>query len=299
MPLVRFHASSVALLIALSAAAFAADDDYKLGAESQVTEGVPTGTFTEHVWSDSKIFPGTTRKYGIYVPKQYDPKVPACLMVFQDGLGYANPKGGVHATTVIDNLIHKKEIPVMIGLFIQPGEFPAKDSKAKPRSNRSFEYDSLGDAYAKFLLEEMIPEVAKKYNLINDASSRAICGASSGGICAFTVAWEKPDAFSKVLSHIGSFTNIRGGHVYPSIIRKTEPKPIRVYLQDGSTDLDNMHGNWPLANQEMAAALKFAKYDYKFDYGTGGHNYKQAGAIFPDAMRWLWRDYKAPAAATK
>jgi len=132
--------------------------------------------------------------------------------------------------------------------------------------------------------------VSKKYNLRPDAAGRAICGISSGGICAFTVAWQRPDLFSKVLSHVGSFTNIRGGDVYPGLIRKTERKPIRVFLQDGSKDLDNLHGNWPLANQQMAAALKFVKYDYKFEYGDGGHNGQHGGAILPDSLRWLWRD---------
>ncbi len=168
-------------------------------------------------------------------------------------------------------------MPVTIGIFINPGVIPASGADQKPRQNRSFEYDSLGDQYARFLLDEMLPEVGKEYKLTNQASGRAICGISSGGICAWTVAWERPDAFSKVLSHVGSFTNIRGGHVYPAIIRKTERKPIRVFLQDGSGDLDNVHGSWPLANQEMAASLKFSKYDYRFEYGDGGHNGKQGG----------------------
>jgi enterochelin esterase family protein len=182
-------------------------------------------------------------------------------------------------------------MPVTIGVFIQPGEFPSGKPDVKPRSNRSFEYDSLGDQYTRFLLEEIIPEVKKQYKITDDPTGRAICGNSSGGICAFTVAWERPDQFGKVVSHIGSFTNIRGGHVYHALIRKTEKKPIRIFLQDGENDLDNLHGNWPLANQEMAAALKFAGYDYKFVYGDGKHSGKHGGSIFPDTMRWLWRDY--------
>ena len=181
-------------------------------------------------------------------------------------------------------------MPVTIGVFINPGVVPATEAGKKDRSNRSFEYDSLGDTYAKFLLNELLPEVTKHYNITTDPNLRAICGASSGGICAFTVAWERPDAFRKVLSQIGSFTNIRGGHVYPALIRKTEKKPLRIFLQDGSGDLDNLHGNWPLANQEMAAALKFMGYDYKFEFGTEGHNGKHGGAILPDSLRWLWRD---------
>jgi enterochelin esterase family protein len=213
-------------------------------------------------------------------------------MVFQDGRSYRDPKGAIRVPTVFDNLIHQKEMPITIGIFLNPGEIPAAQPKQKPRSNRSFEYDTLSDQYARFLIEEILPEVGKKYKLSDNPDHRAICGISSGGICAWTVAWERPDYFRKVVSHVGSFTNIRGGHVYHAFVRKTEAKPIRVFLQDGSGDLDNLHGNWPLANQEMAAALKFAKYDYKFEYGDGGHNLKHGGAIFPDTLRWLWRDVK-------
>ena len=194
---------------------------------------------------------------------------------------------------VFDNLIAKGEMPVTIGLFINPGNRTATNSPAAAnnRSNRSFEYDSLGDAYAKFLLDECLPFVTQKFGvkLTDDPDQRAIAGMSSGAICAFTVAWERPNSFRKVLSQIGSFTNFRGGHVYPSWIRKTEAKPLRVFLQDGSNDLDNLHGNWPLANQEMAAALKFMKYDHRFELGDGGHSGKHGGAILPDTLRWLWR----------
>ena len=271
-----------------------AADDYKLGPDSFAQAGVPQGEVTQHKW-ESKIFPGTVREYWLYVPKQYDAAKAACVMVFQDGRAYVNTasNGQFRVPTVFDNLIHKKEMPVTIGIFINPGEVPAVESGKQPRRNRSFEYDSLGDQYARFLLEEILPEVSKNYNLTKDPEGRAICGMSSGGICAFTVAWERPDAFRKVLSQIGSFTNIRGGHVYPALIRKTEKKPIRVFLQDGSNDLDNLHGNWPLANQEMAAALKFAKYDVEFVYGTGRHSGKHGGAVLPDAMRWLWREEKS------
>jgi enterochelin esterase-like enzyme len=225
-------------------------------------------------------------------------------MVFQDGSSYLNTNGSYQVPTVFDNLIHKREMPVTIGIFIDPGDFaPKPDDKPRLRKdgkpdtsarNRSFEYDSLGDAYSRFLIDEILPQAAKKYNLTSDPEGRAICGASSGGICAWTVAWERPDLFRKVLSTIGSFTNLRGGHVYPALIRKTERKPIRVFLQDGSMDVDNEAGNWPLANQQMAAALKFSGYDYKFVFGDGGHTGKHGGAIFPEAVRWLWRDYAPP-----
>jgi enterochelin esterase family protein len=265
-----------------------AADDYQLGPDSMKQPGVPAGTVTRGTWN-STIFPGTVRDYWIYVPAQYDAKTPACVMVFQDGGSYVNDKGAFRVPVVFDNLIHKKEMPVTIGIFLNPGAVPAVGQEQKPRSNRSFEYDTLSDQYARFLEKEILPEVGKKYNLRPDAAGRAIGGISSGGICAFTVAWERPDLFGKVLSHVGSFTNIRGGDVYPGLIRKTEKKPIRVFLQDGSNDLDNLHGNWPLANQQMAAALKFMKYDYRFEYGDGGHNGKHGGAILPESLRWLWR----------
>lgn len=283
-------------LVLLSQSLRAGDEEYKLGPDSERKPGVPVGKVTEHVWK-STIFPGTIRRYWVYVPAQYKPETPAAVMVFQDGHTYVGEKGKFRAPIVMDNLIAAKEMPVTIGIFIDPGhkkeQLPEKPGWQPQPENRSFEYDTLSDQYARFLLDEILPEVAKSYKLTDDPEQRAICGISSGGICAWTVAWERPDAFRKVLSHVGSFTNIRGGHVYHAQIRKTKPvKPIRVYLQDGSGDLDNEHGNWPLANQEMAAALKFAKYDYQFVYGTGGHNDIHGGAVLPDAMRWLWRDTK-------
>ena len=272
-------------------------EDYQLGPESQRQDGVPRGTVTRHEWKDSKVYPGTVRDYWVYVPAQYDPTHPACVMVFQDGQWYVDEERDFRVPVVFDNLIAKGDMPVTIGIFINPGVFPPEKEGDKPRSNRSFEYDTLSDQYARLLLEEILPEVGTTYNLTDDPDGRAICGISSGGICSWTVAWERPDAFRKVLSHVGSFTNIRGGHVYPALIRKTERKPIRVFLQDGSGDLDNLHGSWPLANQEMAAALKFAGYDYRFEYGDGGHNGKHGGAILPDSLRWLWKDVAAARAA--
>ena len=245
---------------------------------------VPKGKVTKLSWK-SQIFPDTVRDYWVYVPAQYDGKTPACVMVFQDGGAYVNLKGDFRVPTVFDNLIHQKQMPVTIGIFINPGRMPATTAGAPDRQNRSFEYDTLSDQYVRFLEKEILPAVGKDYKLRPDAEGRAICGISSGGICAFTAAWERPDLFSKVLSHVGSFTNIRGGDVYPGLVRKTEKKPIRVFLQDGSNDLDNVYGNWPLANQQMAAALKYAKYDYRFDFGDGGHNGKHGGAILPDSLR--------------
>jgi enterochelin esterase-like enzyme len=282
--------AAVSLFLASFAPAAPQDDQYVLGPDSQVKEGVPQGKVTQMpAWTNSKLFPGTTRDWWIYVPAQYKAEQPANVMVFCDGGGFVKTDGQFRAPVVFDNLIAKGEMPVTIGIFINPGVFPTTKPQEKPRSNRSFEYDSLGDVYARFLLEEILPEVAKTYKLTDDPEGRATCGNSSGGICAFTVAWERPDAFRKVVSHIGSFTNIRGGYVYPALIRKTEKKPLKVFLQDGSNDLDNQFGNWPLANQDMAAALKFAGYDYQFVLGEGTHNGKQGGSILPDTLRWLWK----------
>jgi enterochelin esterase-like enzyme len=278
------------LLLPLSPTLAAPEDDqYQLGPDSMVKDGVPKGAVRQMpAWTDSKIYPGTTRDWWLYIPAQYQAGKPASVMVFCDGGGFVKPDGNFRVPTVFDNLIAAGEMPVTIGIFINPGVFPAADPKAKPRSNRSFEYDSLGDLHARFLLEEILPAVAKEYTLTDHPDGRAICGNSSGGICAFTVAWERPDAFRKVVSHIGSFTNIRGGYVYPALIRKSDKKPVKVFLEDGENDLDNQFGNWPLANQDMAAALKFAGYDYKFVMGKGTHNTRHAGSIFPDTLRWIW-----------
>lgn len=278
------------LLLCLGTVTAVAIDDYQLGPDSMFNPDVPHGEVTKQGWNNSKVFPGTVRDYWVYVPKQYDASKPAEVMVFQDGEGYVRTNGQWRIPNVFDNLIARKELPVLIGIFINPGIIPSPEPGKEAKKNRSLEYDSLGDAYARFLLEEILPEVSKNYNLTTNGAERAICGSSSGGICSFTVAWERPNEFSKVLSTIGSFTDIRGGHVYPFWIRKAPPKPIRVFLQDGSNDLDNLYGNWPLANQTMAAALKFAKYDYQFVFGDGAHSAKHGGAIFPDAVKWLWRE---------
>jgi enterochelin esterase family protein len=261
---------------------------YTTPPEAKEQPGVPEGKLIQQPKWTSKIFEGTTRDWWIYVPAQYKAENPACVMVFQDGQGAMK-----YIPTVFDNMIAKGELPVIIGIFISPG------MKADGKPNRSFEYDTLSDQYARFLLEEILPEVEKGYKLRHDAASRAIGGLSSGGICAFTVAWERPNEFSKVLSWVGSFTNIasgptlrEGGHNYQALIRKAPKKPIRVFLQDGENDLDNLHGNWPLANQQMAKSLAFAKYDFKFEFGHGFHSDRHGRAILPDSLRWLWQDYK-------
>ncbi len=262
---------------------------YMLGADSLPREGVPRGQLSQYHHRSENIYPGVERDYWIYVPAQYDASKPACLMVFQDAEFYI--KLVVNAPIVFDNLIHKKHMPVTIGLFVSPGDKGPGAPIRGGTDNRSFEYDSLGDQYVRFLLEELIPEVEKNYAIVQDAAGRAICGMSSGGICAFTAAWERPDAFSKVVSHCGSFANIRGGHNYPTMIRRADKKPIRVFLQGGSNDLNVVYGDWSIANQDMASALKYREYDYQFVYGEGGHTLHHGGSIFPDTMRWLWRDY--------
>ncbi len=299
------HGAAFTLLALVTLRSAPAADDYVLGPDSRPRAGVPRGTVTKFEWNNSKIYGGTSRDCWVYVPAQYDGKTPARVMVFQDGARYVHTDGSGYVESmqkqkaryqvpvVFDNLIHSKEMPVTVAVFVEPGVFPKQINKqGKARSNRSFEYDTLSDQYARFLEQEILPEVAKTVKLRDDAAGRAICGISSGGICAFTAAWERPDLFSKVLSHVGSFTNIRGGDVYPGLIRKTPRKPIRVFLQDGSGDLDNDHGSWPLGNLQMAAALKRMDYDYKLVYGDGGHNDLHGGAILPESLRWLWRETK-------
>lgn len=267
--------------------------EYALGPDSKPQEGIPKGALHHDIWH-SDIFPGTVRDYWVYVPAQYDASKSACLMVFNDGRSYVSDKGSFRAPIVFDNLIHRGDMPVTIGVFINPGEVPSAHTHQAPRKNRSFEYDSLGDQYVRFLLEELLPSVESDYNITKAPEGRAICGISSGGIAAFTAAWERPNAFGKVVSHIGSYVNIRGGHVYPFLIRKTEKKPLKIFLQEGSNDLDNLHGHWPLANQEMAAALQFKGYEYQFIMGEGSHSGQHGGAILPDTLRWLWNDFSNP-----
>lgn len=270
-------------------------EKYQHGPDSQRRDDVPQGTVSQHLWLDSEVFPGTKRRFSVYVPAQYDGQTPAALMVFQDGHTFDGTEGDYRVPVVFDNLIAAGDMPVTIAVMIDPGyttELPeTRGWKPRPE-NRSVEYDTVSGDYAEFLLSEILPEVEKEYRITSNPELRAICGNSSGGICAFGVAWHRPDQFRKVLSHIGSFVNIRGGHNYEAMIRKTDKKPLRVLLQDGENDLDNQHGNWPLANQEMAKSLAFKDYDYKFVFGTGAHNGNHGGAIFPDSLRWLWRGWK-------
>jgi enterochelin esterase family protein len=278
--------------------AISPDEQYVLGPDSQPKAGVPQGTVTEFTMVDSKAYPGFSRKWWLYVPAQYDGHTPVALMVFQDGGGYVKADGAWRVPVVLDNLIAQKKLPVMAAIFVNPGEAPpAADAKAgadgkppAPRKNRSKEYDTLSAAYATFLLEEIMPEARKHVAITDDPEGRGICGSSSGGICAFTVAWERPDQFRKVYSTIGSFTNIRGGNAYPDLVRQTGKKPIRVFQQDGSRDLVNQFGSWPEANKAMATALDEKGYDHQFVFGEGTHNPRHGASILPYALRWLWRD---------
>ena len=272
-------------------------DNYQPGPDSKPQPGVPKGEIIKLSFDKSKTFPDTVRDYWIYIPAEYNPDKPACVFICQDGIRWEAP-------TVFDNLIFKKQIPITIGIFVAPGIVKtATAATALDRFNRSFEYDGLGDAYARFLIDELLPEVETKKSadgriikLSHEGNDRLIAGASSGAIAAFTAAWERPDAFARIFSSIGTFVDLRGGMRYPSLIRRYEPKPIRVFLQDGSGDLNIYGGDWWMANQTMERALSFAGYEVEHAWGDGGHTGKHATAIFPDALRWLWKDWPKPVA---
>ena len=280
---------TILFLLLFISKGFSQDSLYKLGPDSQQQPGVPKGTVTKYEW-ESKLYKNF-REYYVYVPAQYDSSKPAALMVFQDGHAYVSETGDFRVPVVYDNLIHQKKLPVTICLFVNPGNATKQYPENRWRSSdRADEYDVLNDTYATMLMDELIPELKKKYNISNDPAMHAIAGLSSGAICAFTAAWEHPEYFSKVLSHYGSYTNIRGGNNYPSIIRKHKKKEIKIFMQDGSNDLDNEHGNWWLANLEMEAAFKYKGYEYKFEKGTGTHNGRHGGSILPASLIWLWSD---------
>lgn len=262
-------------------------------ADSMPQKDVPQGKLERFEWKTSKVFPETVRDVTVYLPDGHQPGEETCLMVWQDGSRHVDPTGSMRASVVFDNLIHKKEMPRTVGVFIDPGRKPNQKPGDKA-ANRGFEYDSLGNAYVRFLLEEILPEVEKRYQtkFRTQPEAWAIAGGSSGGICSFTAAWERPDKFHKVLSWVGSFVDLKGGHVYPSLIRITEHKPIRIYLLDGENDLDNKFGNWPIANKQMAAALKYMNYDFRIDWTQCFHGSKGMAPNLPEALRWLWRDVK-------
>jgi enterochelin esterase family protein len=282
--------------------------------------GVPEGKLLGPLLHVSRIYDGMKSEYWIYVPAQYDPAVPAALMVFQDGRGFLDRDGGNPALNVIDNLIADRRIPVMICVFVNPGDIsgspgtPTYDfvkayadrwQRTLADSMRSTLYDTVSDRYPRFLRDELLAEVQSKYNIRRDAYSRAVMGISSGGICSFNAAWQMPDQFSRVITWIGSFVSIQwkenpavsdGGQDYPEKVLREARRNIRVWLQDGNQDMElswfeRRYGSWPLANVRMANALKLAGYDFHFSFGSGTHNGAHGAAEFPAQMTWLWRGY--------
>jgi enterochelin esterase-like enzyme len=280
------------------------DMHYQLGPDSLPREGVPKGEVRGPFTLPSEAYPGTQHTYWVYVPAQYDPSVAASLMVFNDGQAFKYMDGDVRAPNVLDNLIYRREIPVMLGVFINPGRRPDQPEPTPQNwgdrdTNRPAEYNSLDDKYARVVVNELMPALDKDYNIAKDPERRGIGGASSGAIAAFTVAWERPDQFRKILSIVGSFTNLRGGHAYADLVAKNERKPLRVYLQDGRNDnrgvgregkYDELR-DWFFQNVRLMQALSAKGYDLNYTWGIGKHGQKQGGAIFPDMMRWLWRDH--------
>src|SRR4051794_4554246 len=310
----RFFVALVGLLLVTSVGSAAPTDDvYLLGPDSLPHDKVPHGRVIGPLTLSSQVFTNTTRHYWIYVPAQYDATKPACLMVFQDGHAFLNTNGDYRIPNVFDNLIYCREMPVTIGVFINPGHTPAQKESSSTNwcdsiNNRGEEYNALNDRYTTMIISELLPALEKDYALSKNPDDRAIAGASSGAICAFTVAWQRPDQFRKVISTIGSFTNIRGGHVYPDLIQQAERKPIRIFLQDGTNDNRGMRSgrgggaaptydpkwDWHAQNIKMVEALTEKKYDVNYCWGIGTHSGKQGGAIMPEMLRWLWRDYPRP-----
>ena len=280
------------------------NSQYRLGPDSLPQEGVPKGEIRGPYVLPSKVFPGTQHTYWVYVPAQYDPAVPASLMIFQDGQAFMDPNGDLRAQNVMDNLIYRREIPVMIGVFINPGRRPDQPEPSPERgwgdqfTNRPAEYNTPDDKYAKIIVDELLPVIYKDYNISKDPEQHGIGGSSSGAIAAFMVAWERPDVFRKVLSNVGSFTNIRGGQVYADRVAASEKKPIRIFLCDGRNDNRGVGRggqydetrDWFYQNVRLMKALTAKGYDVNYSWGMNLHGQKFGGAIMPEMMRWLWRD---------
>ena len=266
----------------------AEDESYPTHPDMVKKEGVPEGVIQKGVFDSSSIYPGTSRDYAVYVPAQYDETQPAALMVFQDGMSYLKT-----VPVAFDNLIHQGDMPVTVALFVNPGVVPELSQNALPRFNRSFEYDAADDRYSRFLLEEMMPLALQDLNITEDPNLRGLCGSSSGGIAAFMAAWERPDQFRRVYTTVGTYVGLRGGNELPVLVRKIEPKPIRIFLQDGRNDNNLYCGSWWVANQDMLASFQWAGYEVNHEWGEGGHNRKHGNAIFPEVMRWLWEGWKS------
>jgi enterochelin esterase family protein len=248
---------------------------------------VPAGETVELTWQDSAIYPGTVRTFWVHVPARYSPTEPASLLVFQDGWWYLDPEGEIRAASVLDNLVHRGDIPVTIGVFVDPGVVP----DAERPKNRNAEYDAFDDRYAGFLLDEIIPQVTARYAIAEEAERWGICGGSSGGNCAFTAAWLRPDRFRRVICFLSSFAQVPGGNPYPDLIPRVPRKPLRIFMQAGHRDLhwNEPQMNWLAENLRTAAALAEAGYDFRLVLGDGGHNPNHGGVLLPDALRWLWR----------
>jgi enterochelin esterase family protein len=314
----KFPAVCMGTVLLFASALYAANTDnlYQLGPDSAPHAGVPQGKVTQPATIASKVFPGTSHMYTVYVPAQYDPAKPAALMIFQDGHAFADPAGEYRIPYVLDNLIYRREMPVTIGVFINPGhsatqpDFSASNWDAD--SNRPEEYNVLDDRYCHVIMDELMPELKKAYSISDNPDDHALCGASSGAIAAFTVAWHRPDAFHKVITTIGSFTAIRGGDAYPKMIADADAKPIRIFMQDGLNDMDarGLSGftfdaatgklvggtysaarDWHAQNIKMVQALTARHYDVNYSFGLGTHSNKPGGALMPEMLRWLWRDY--------
>jgi enterochelin esterase family protein len=307
MPFPAFTLAAAAAVLLQGAPPQAANPDahYQLGPDAFAQAGVPKGEVKGPFTLPSDAYPGTQHTYWVYVPAQYDPKTAVSLMVFNDGQAFKYMDGDVRAPNVLDNLIYRREIPVMIAVFINPGRRPEQPEPTPSNwgdrdTNRPTEYNTLDDRYARVIVDELLPVVKKGYNISSDPERRGIGGASSGAIAAFTVAWQRPNEFRKVLSIVGSFTNLRGGDAYARIVRDSERKPLRVYLQDGRNDNRGVNAStgaydarrdWFLQNVTLMHALADRGYDLNYTWGIGRHGQKQGGAIFPDMMRWLWRDH--------
>lgn len=274
------------------------DRQYQPCPEATMLNGIEQGSFTRiHQWRDTDLFRATERDLAVYLPAGA-PSEDLRLLICNDGMAYASLSGPIRVTRVLDALYARGEIAPTAVIFINPGiplgpiEISPTPSYTPEATQRSIEYDSLTPTYGEFLITEVLPWVQAEFGVSFSANPahKTVCGISSGGICAFSAAWFHPDHFQRVISHCGSFTNIRGGHNFPYLVRATDRKPIRAYLQSGTNDGTTIFGDWPTANQAMAKALAYAGYDYRFDFGQGGHTLRHAGSVFADTLRWLWRE---------
>jgi enterochelin esterase-like enzyme len=281
-----------------------ANSQYRLGPDSLAQEGVPKGEIRGPFTLSSQAYPGTQHTYWVYVPAQYDGVTPVALMIYNDGQAFMNPDADIRAQNVMDNLIYRREIPVMMGVFINPGRRPDQPEPnlaewGDRTTNRPTEYNTLDDKYARVIVDELLPVLNKEYKISPDPEQHGIGGSSSGAIAAFTVAWQRPDQIRKVLSNVGSFVNLRGGDAYPDVIRKSGKKPIRIFLCDGRNDNRGVgrggaydeRRDWFLQNIRMMQALTEKGYDVNYAWGMNSHGQKMGGPMMPEMMRWLWRDH--------